>query len=263
MPIHHESTKTNIPSRRDRQERHAWISCFSWLIRQVPGEEASEWGASTLGGKITPVKLLPAARVRLLAPAVALILAATSVACNRPPDDPKDYVARIAAARAAKDADFQRDDDPIPPARKAEFLPLAYFPIDPDYNVLAALTPATERIEVMMPTSSGQLRKMLQIGRLEFTLKGQPMSLLAFTEGDISRLFVPFSDMTSGTETYAAGRFLDLTRTATSLYELDFNRAYIPYCYYNAAFECPYPPPENRLKIPIHAGERMKKSDGA
>ena len=84
-----------------------------------------------------------------------------------------------------------------------------------------------------------------------------------FTEGDLNRLFLPFSDLTSGTETYAAGRFLDLDRTATRIYELDFNRAYIPYCYYNAAFECPYPPAENRLKIPIRAGERMKTAANA
>ena len=44
---------------------------------------------------------------------------------------------------------------------------------------------------------------------------------------------MPFSDLTSGTETYPAGRFIDLDRTATGLYELDFNRAYNPYCYYN------------------------------
>ena len=194
---------------------------------------------------------------------VCLALAISVVACNRPPDDPKDYAARIASARSAKDTDFQRDNDPIPPARKAEFLPLAYFPIDPDYHVLAALTPATERIELKMPTSSGQLRKMLRIGTLSFTLKGQPMTLVAFTEGDLNRLFLPFSDLTSGTETYAAGRFLDLDRTATRIYELDFNRAYIPYCYYNAAFECPYPPAENRLKIPIRAGERMKTAGNA
>ena len=48
---------------------------------------------------------------------------------------------------------------------------------------------------------------------------------------------------------------------ATGIYELDFNRAYHPYCYYNATYECPLPPRENRLKIPIHAGERMKKSE--
>jgi uncharacterized protein (DUF1684 family) len=178
---------------------------------------------------------------------------------NRPPDNPQEYAAKVAAERTAKDADFQQSDDVIPKNKKAEFLPLAYFPIDPDYHVLAALQPAVEQLSLMMPTSSGQMRKMLRLGTLEFTLKGQPMTLSAFTEGDANRLFVPFSDMTSGTETYPAGRFLDLQRTPTQLYELDFNRAYIPYCYYNASYECPYPPPENRLKVPIHAGEKMKK----
>ena len=72
---------------------------------------------------------------------------------------------------------------------------------------------------------------------------------------------MPFSDLTSGTETYAAGRFIDLNRNATGIYELDFNRAYIPYCYYNPTYECPYPPPENRLKIPIRAGET--KTEGS
>jgi hypothetical protein len=167
-------------------------------------------------------------------------------------------VARVNAERAAKDADFQRDDEPIPAAKKAQFLPLVYFPVDPEYHVVAGLKPATEQTTLMMPTSSGQLRRMIRLGTLEFTLKGQQMTLSAFTEGDVSRLFVPFSDLTSGTETYAAGRFIDLNRTGTNLYELDFNRAYTPYCYYNATFECPYPPPENRLKVPIHAGEKTK-----
>ena len=52
---------------------------------------------------------------------------------------------------------------------------------------------------------------------------------------------------------------IDLDRTATNLYEIDFNKAYIPYCYYNPAYACPYPPKENRLQFPVHAGERMKK----
>ncbi len=192
---------------------------------------------------------------------LALACALGAAGCsNRPPDDPQDYASRIQTLRAAKDEDFLRSNDPVPADKKTLFLPLAYYPVDPAYNVVAALTPATDRVEVMMPTSSGQLRRMIRIGTLTFTLNGEPMSLVAFTENDLNRLFVPFSDLTSGTETYAAGRFLDLDRTATNLYELDFNRAYIPYCYYNAAFECPYPPRENRLKVPIPAGERMKPS---
>jgi uncharacterized protein len=204
----------------------------------------------------------PARRFIPLFPAVLVVFAAMTAACSsKPPDDPKNYVARIAAERATKDAQFQKANDPVPASLKGEFLPLAYFPIDPDYNVLAALKPATEEQTLMMPTSSGQPRKMRRVGTLEFTLKGQPMSLSSFVEvgaPDINRLTVMFSDMTSGTETYAAGRYIDLDRTASGIYELDFNKAYHPYCVYNASYECPYPPPENRLKVPIHAGEKLK-----
>lgn len=193
---------------------------------------------------------------------VALGLCA--VGCSSPDRDDRDYATKIAADRASKDASFAATDDPIPRARHAEFLPLAYFPIDPEYNVPAVLKPTDDTAIVEMPTSTGGADKFRRAGALEFSLKGQSLQLTAFVPASattIDRLFVPFSDMTSGTETYAAGRFLDLDRNATGIYNIDFNRAYIPYCYYNPTYECPYPPRENRLKVPIRAGERMKKTE--
>ena len=151
----------------------------------------------------------------------------------------------------------------MPDNRKAALLPLAYFPIDPDYSVAAVLKPSTERAVIQMPTSVGSERQMRRVGMLSFSLKGQPLRLSAFIEAgapNMDRLFVPFTDLTSGTETYPAGRYLDLDRNAAGLYIIDFNRAYHPYCYYNPTYDCPYPPAENRLKIPIRAGERMKKT---
>jgi uncharacterized protein len=186
---------------------------------------------------------------------------------NKPPDDSGDYTTRLTKLREAKDAAFSQkccsDEAPIPDARKAELLPLRYYPINEEYNVSAVLTPSTDRTVFQMPTSSGQPRSERRAGTLTFTLHGQQMTLTAFVEADapnMNRLFVPFMDATSGTDTYDGGRFLDLDRTPTGLYELDFNRAYTPYCYYNPTFECPYPPSENRLKIPIEAGERIEKS---
>jgi len=193
---------------------------------------------------------------------IAWALVAGATACaSRPPDDSRDYAAKVASDRAAKDAAFLAANDPIPKSRHDQFLPLAYFPIEPDYSVPAALKPSNDRTIIEMPTSTGTNRKMRRAGTLEFTLKGQPLKLTALNEvgEDPSHLFVPFSDLTSGTETYAAGRFMDLNRNGTGIYEVDFNRAYIPYCYYNPTYECPYPPKENRLSIPIRAGERMKK----
>jgi uncharacterized protein (DUF1684 family) len=193
---------------------------------------------------------------------VASALVVSAIACSsKPPDDSRDFAARLAADRAAKDAAFLASDDPIPKARHAQFLPLAYFPIDPEYSVPAGLKASNDPTIIEMPTSTGANRKMRRAGTLEFTLKGQPLKLTALNEvgDDPGHLFVPFSDLTSGTETYAAGRFMDLHRNGTGIYEVDFNRAYIPYCYYSPTYECPYPPPENRLTTPIRAGERMKK----
>ena len=79
------------------------------------------------------------------------------------------------------------------------------------------------------------------------------------SEADLRRLFVPFGDLTNGTETYPGGRYLDLDRTATGIYDLDFNRAYHPFCLFNPKYDCPVPPRENRLKLPVRAGERLGK----
>jgi uncharacterized protein (DUF1684 family) len=186
---------------------------------------------------------------------------------GKPPINDSDYVATIAAARAAKDADLKNSaETPVPENRKAEFLPLAYFAIDPAYSVPAVLKPATDRAIIQMPTSVGAVRQMRRVGTLEFALKGRPLKLSAFVEvgaPNMDHLFVPFTDLTSGTETYPAGRYLDLDRTATGIYVIDFNRAYHPYCYYNPMFDCPYPPAENHLPVPVRAGERIKKAGEA
>jgi uncharacterized protein (DUF1684 family) len=189
---------------------------------------------------------------------VVIFVAACS---NKPPGD-EDYAARVAAERATKDEAFQKDPDPVPENLKAELLPLAYFAIDPQYNVGARLELSQDDTVIQMPTSTGSQRQMRRVGTLEFSLKAQPLKLTAFVEvgaPSLDRLFVPFSDLTSGTETYPAGRYIDLDRTATGIYELDFNRAYHPYCYYNPSYDCPYPPAENRFTIPVRAGERLKK----
>lgn len=204
------------------------------------------------------------ARYRL---AWLLAIASLVAACSSGPSAPDEesYVDEVMAERASKQRMFREGpDSPIPPERMSELLPLAYFPVSPEYAVPAALKLSDERPTFEMPTSTGKLRKMQRVGVLEFTLKGEPCSLGAFVEAGTSRvtqLFVPFSDLTTGTETYAAGRYLDLNRTSTGIYVIDFNRAYNPYCAYNESFDCPYPPPSNRLKVPVRAGERMRQAE--
>jgi uncharacterized protein (DUF1684 family) len=192
--------------------------------------------------------------------AVAIFAAACSSGPSAP--DEGSYVERLTSERADKERMFRESSDsPIPSGKHAEMLPLSYFHIDSAYSVPAVLKLAEQRPEFDMPTSTGKMRKMERVGVLEFSVKGEPLTLGAFVESGtqrITRLFVPFTDLTTGTETYAAGRYLDLDPTSTGLYEIDFNRAYNPYCAYNDQYDCPYPPPSNRLKVPIRAGERMR-----
>ena len=198
-----------------------------------------------------------------LLPLAAALSAMTLLGCSpAPPDDDEHILQEIASFREMKDKGFAGNGSPVPEDRRKALLPLAYFPISLEYRVPAVLRAYPDRSTLEMPTSTGQLRTMVRVGRLDFTLRGQQLGLSAFVESgarNLDQLFVPFTDLTTGTETYPAGRYLDLERTRTGLYVIDFNRAYHPFCYYNPAYDCPYPPRENRLQIPVRGGERMKK----
>jgi hypothetical protein len=192
------------------------------------------------------------------------LLAALTAACGSQPKE-EDYTAKIAAIRAVKDESFKSDpESPIPPDKKNTLLPLAYFPIDENYAVPATLEPSEDRSRIEVPTSIGKIRQLERIGTLKFSLKGQSVRLTAFRDlesRDVNRLFVPFADTTSGTDTYQAGRYMELDPTPTGIYVVDFNVAYNPYCYYSPEYDCPFPPKENRLAVPILAGEKMHKAD--
>jgi uncharacterized protein (DUF1684 family) len=198
--------------------------------------------------------------VRCLSVGIALVT--TLSACSSgPPDDEAAYSSDLSAFRVSKDQAFQQADSPVPPDRRQVLLPLAYFPGSYVYRVPAVLRVEPTKVTLEMLTSTGQRRMMQRVGRLEFSVKGASLTLGAFVEvgaPNFDRLFVPFMDLTSGTETYPAGRYLDLDLTKTGIYVLDFNRAYNPYCYYNKTYDCPIPPRENRLQVPIRAGEKTK-----
>ena len=191
---------------------------------------------------------------------IVLAVVVAAAACNSgpPPPDDSSYLTTIIEWRANRDREWSKTDDPIPVNRRGELLPLRYYPPDANYAVPAQLRLSDERPIVQVPTSTGTQRRLQIVGTLEFTLNGQQLSLGALSPpGEpIRNLFVPFADLTTGKETYSAGRYLDIVPTSTGIYTVDFNYAYNPTCAYNASYECPYPPPSNRLKVPILAGEK-------
>ena len=189
---------------------------------------------------------------------VAVLFALLGFGCSAPPPDESGYGENLLMSRAAKDKYLLTDiESPVLANRRDEFLPLSYYQPDPSYRVPAQLVLAEQPVVVQMPTSTGELERWRRVGRLEFWLDGDPRSLSAFASTTEASLFVPFRDETSGDETYGAGRYLDLGLTATGIYDLDFNRAYHPFCYFNDRWVCPLPPPENRLSTAVKAGERL------
>lgn len=200
---------------------------------------------------------------------VVLLSLAALASCTSGPPPPDDgpYLAKIEKDRAETDAFFRSSDGPLLPEKRATFTGLSYFPIDSVYKVPARLEVNTvDRATVLeLPQShTADKRKVRRIGMLHFSLPSVTdgeLTLTAFVEvdaPDMNRLFVPFTDATSNKETYGGGRYLELTRTPTGLYDLDFNRAYHPYCLFNPSFECPVPPRENRLMTAIRAGEKLQ-----
>jgi uncharacterized protein (DUF1684 family) len=75
--------------------------------------------------------------------------------------------------------------------------------------------------------------------------------------------FLPFADSMAGKETYGAGRYLEPLALMGGKVLVDFNYAYNPYCAYNDLYSCPLTPWENRLKVPIRAGEKLPTGEWA
>jgi uncharacterized protein (DUF1684 family) len=166
-------------------------------------------------------------------------------------------VDQLIAFRQAKDEFFQSSpQSPLSPEQQEHFGGLSYY--EPDPALVFDLQPEQfgEKAHVKMQTSTGETRSYLRWGKVTFQVAGEEASLtLYFTPGTLE-FFVPFTDATSGTETYGAGRYLELGRLPDGKVHLDFNMAYNPYCAYAPQWSCPIPPRENRLKVPIRAGEK-------
>lgn len=134
------------------------------------------------------------------------------------------------------------------------FTGFRWFPIDPGYRVVGKFLKDPEPREVQIPSLTGDDQTYVTEGLVEFSLAGRTLRMRPMTTRP-GRFFFIFRDATSGSQTYEAARFLysDLQPDGTTV--LDFNEAYNPPCAFNPYTTCPLTPPENRLAIPIPAGE--------
>lgn len=141
-----------------------------------------------------------------------------------------------------------------------------FFEINEDYRVSADFKLIEQPLFTMMETSTSRLSKYKKYATVTFELNNKTHLMTVYQSTKppskpkyIDYLFLPFTDLTNGEDTYDVGRYLDLKIPKGDSIILDFNKAYNPYCAYSKNYSCPVPPEENHLEVEIEAG--IKKSN--
>lgn len=160
--------------------------------------------------------------------------------------------------RREKDQYFGQDPgSPLTIEQRRGFQGLDYFDENPGLRFKLKPEPTKSDDIVPLQTSTGDLARFTRWGKLSFSVDGIPIKLTVFQDTDNGSLFLPFTDATTGGETYGEGRYLEVEVLGDDACLIDFNYAYNPYCAYNDGWSCPLTPQENRLAVPIRAGEKV------
>lgn len=160
---------------------------------------------------------------------------------------------------------------PLKSSDLKNFKGLDFYPVDSSYIVKATLAKTLNAPVFAMATTTDRKPLYKEYGVLNFNLKGVACQLTVYQSQDDLRdekyknyLFLPFTDDTSGNESYGGGRYMDIMTTDISndnTVILNFNNTYNPYCAYNDRYSCPLTPRKNHLNVEIKAGiKKFKKT---
>ena len=162
--------------------------------------------------------------------------------------------------RREKDQFFaNHHHSPLTPDQRRVFVGLDYYPPNPDMRFEVPVEVFNSDESIQIPTSTGEFQTYTRYGRFYFSLEGEDAALTLYRNEH--GYFLPFVDALAGIETYPAGRYLEVDQLLDGKFLVDFNQAYNPYCAYNDYWSCPLTPFENRLKVPIRAGEKIFKHE--
>jgi uncharacterized protein (DUF1684 family) len=137
-----------------------------------------------------------------------------------------------------------------------------FFPIDLSYRVTATWVPSDGKKTVDVPNVLGDTTPTPVAGTVVFKINGQEVRLTDLGGNPSKGLSFVFNDLTSKTDTYPGGRFLETEPVANGTVVIDFNRAYNPPCAVTPYATCPLAPKENRLAVAIPAGEKYDRTHG-
>jgi len=143
---------------------------------------------------------------------------------------------------------------------------LKFYPINETFRINAKFEKVKNGSWFSMETSGKNKQVFRVYGTIRFTIHDTLLTLNIYQSQRLmtvaeykEQLFLPFTDLTTGEETYESGRYIDLTFADIigDKLVIDFNKAYNPYCaYVSGKYNCPIPPRENNLNVAIVAGEK-------
>lgn len=146
------------------------------------------------------------------------------------------------------------------------FKALDFYPINEKFFVNAKFVRTPDEKPFEMPTTTSRKPMYVKYGEAHFSIDGKKFKVNLYQSLDLKKieeykdaLFLPFTDLTSGVDSYGGGKYIDLKIPEGTTITIDFNRAYNPYCAYNHKYSCPIPPQENDLAIEIKAGVKKFK----
>ncbi len=160
---------------------------------------------------------------------------------------------------------------PLDEEQRRHFQGLSYFPYNSALRFVVDVDTNVESTLLTVVMNAEETMSMTTVGRVHFTVEGEPVALSLYWLNIYGGgLFLPFRDATCPAESYGGGRYLFDTIKGSDFLPvpgvsgwdrimLDFNYAYNPSCAYNDRWVCPLAPVENRLNVPIRAGEMKQK----
>lgn len=175
------------------------------------------------------------------------------------------YADQINLERVEKDNLFKNaGTSPLTSTSLSTFTGLSYFPVDERFRLTGTISPENRPVSVQLTTTSGRAVSVEKFGVVRFTFESRNYELAVFKSGSLSdfsdapnRLFIPFKDLTSGSQTNVNGRYLFVSiNEGSTQVELDFNKAFNPLNSYNLAFESVIAPEASVPNINFTVGQR-------
>ena len=169
----------------------------------------------------------------------------------------KAFIQNINDQRIEKNEDMYKSESS--PLFNSDYR-IQYFLPNIDFKVLAKINRLANNDTIKFMTSKGTTKVYLKFALLEFKLKGKIHKLPIYKpskQSNKNEILLCFNDKTNGISTYEGGRYIDISFKNAQRIEIDFNKAYNPFCFYNAKYICPIPPKENFIDEEIIAGEKI------